>query len=96
MLTVTIQAVALLNAAKAAQGAAPDSGIRIRRGVIEQAGERAVAIGFSISDAPDPGDETVEQHGLRIFIEDSLVQALDGRTLDVWNEGDEGPELIFR
>jgi Fe-S cluster assembly iron-binding protein IscA len=97
MLTVTKKAAALLKAAKAAEGATPESGIRIRRGsVSDDSGERAVAVGFSVSDAPNPGDAETEQNGLRIFVEDSLIETLDGRTLDVWNEGDEGPELVFR
>jgi len=31
----------------------------------------------------------------RIFVEDTLVEPLEGRTIDV-REGDDGPELIFR
>jgi hypothetical protein len=36
-----------------------------------------------------------EQNGVRIFVEDALLEPLDERTLDVHNGGD-GPELIFR
>ena len=97
MLTVTKKAAALLKAAKAAEGASQESGIRIRRGTIsDDNGGRAVAVGFAVSDTPNPGDEAFEQNGLRIFVEDSLIETLDGRTLDVWNEGEEGPELVFR
>jgi hypothetical protein len=39
--------------------------------------------------------ESILQSGFRIFIEDALVEPLDGRTLDV-SEGEGGPELIFR
>ena len=44
---------------------------------------------------PLRNDAELEQSGLRIFVEDALVEPLDGRTLDV-REGDGGPELIFR
>jgi hypothetical protein len=33
--------------------------------------------------------------GLRIFVEDALIDPLDGRTLDV-RDSEEGPEFVFR
>jgi iron-sulfur cluster assembly protein len=93
MLTVTKKAAALLKAAKAAEGAADDAGIRIRRGVMPN--ESGISVGFAISDDPDPDDEEFEQEGLRIFVEDALAESLDGRTLDV-READEGLEFVFR
>ena len=54
-----------------------------------------IAVGLAISDDPDPDDEEFEQEGLRIFVEDVLVEPLDGRILDV-READEGPEFVFR
>lgn len=97
MLEVTRKAAALLKAAKAAEGAPPESAIRIRTGKnAEDPTDRELSVGFTIADRPSPGDETVEQDGLRIFVEERLVESLDGRTLDVWNEGDQGPELVFR
>jgi Fe-S cluster assembly iron-binding protein IscA len=97
MLTVTKKAAALLKAAKAAQGAAPEMGIRIRRSAVAKgSGEGAQAVGFAVVQQPSPGDEQSEQNGLRIFVDEQLVEILDGRTLDVWNENDDGPELVFR
>jgi iron-sulfur cluster assembly protein len=93
MLTVTKEAVALLKDAKTAEGAADEAGIRIRRGVT--ANESKISIGFAISDEPDPDDEEFEQEGLRIFVEDVLIEPLDGRTLDV-SEAIEGTEFVFR
>ncbi len=94
MLTVTTGAVALLKAAKAANGAPEQAGIRIRRGSKSDDPE-ALAIGVTISDELGPGDQEFEQEGLRIFVEDALVEPLDGLTLDI-REASEGPELIFR
>ena len=54
-----------------------------------------MAIGFVVSDEPQSGDDAFEQHGLRVFVQDSLVEPLEGRTLDV-NGADEIPELVFR
>ena len=96
MLTVTKKAAALLKAAKAAQGAAPEAGIRIRRGAAAEDSRERAAVGFTVVEQPSPGDEESEQNGLRIFVDEQLVEILDGRTLDVWNESDEGPELVFR
>lgn len=94
MLTVTKRAAAVLKAAKAAKGLEENAGIRIRRGVMtDRSG--TMAIGITISDEPDPGDEEFEQEGLRIFVEDALIEPLDGRTLDV-REASAGPELVFR
>jgi Fe-S cluster assembly iron-binding protein IscA len=93
MLTVTKKAAALLKAEKAAEGAADDAGIRILRGAMPD--ESGIAVEFTITDDPDPDDEEFEQEGLRIFVEDALVEPLDGRTLDV-READEGPELVWR
>jgi Fe-S cluster assembly iron-binding protein IscA len=93
MLTVTKKAAALLKAAKAAEGAAKDAAIRIRRGV--ETNESEMSVGFAITDEPDPDDEEFEQEGLRIFVEDALVEPLDGLTLDV-RADDDGMELVFR
>jgi len=93
MLTVTKRAAAVLKAAKAAEGAANDAGIRIGRGVT--ANESKISVGFAISDEPDPDDEELELEGLRIFVEDVLVEPLDGRTLDV-RDANDGLQLVFR
>jgi len=94
MLTVTKEAAEILKAVKAAENAPGYAGIRIRRGVVSsQPGE--VVVGFAISEDPHLADEEFEQDGLRIFVEEALIEPLDGRTLDV-REASEGPELVFR
>ena len=94
MLTVTKGAAELLKVAKAAENASDDAGIRIRRGIISN-DPGLVAVGFAISEDPAPDDEEFEQEGLRIFVEETLVEPLDGRVLDV-RETSEGVELFFR
>jgi len=96
MLTLTKKAAALLKAAKAAEGAADDAGIRIRKGEMpEMPHESGIAVGLAITDDPEPDDEEFEQEGLRIFVEDALIEPLDGRILDVL-DADDGPELVLR
>lgn len=95
MLNVTKEATALLVVARKAEGGLPTAGIRIRRGDSGRSENEALAIAFTISNEPEPNDEEFEQNGLRIFVEDALVEPLDGRTLDVGDGGD-GPELVFR
>ena len=94
MLTVTRKAAAFLKVAKAAEGATRGAGIRLRRDALpDESGKPSV--GFTISEEPDPDDWEFEQEGLRIFVEDKLVQALDGRTLDI-RDANEGLQLVFR
>jgi Fe-S cluster assembly iron-binding protein IscA len=94
MLTITKEAATLLTALKVGGGAPNDAGIRIlSRGVPDRSGE--IAVGFAISDGPEPDDEEFEQEGLRIFVEDALVETLDGSILDV-HYASEGPELVWR
>jgi Fe-S cluster assembly iron-binding protein IscA len=94
MLTVTKQAAAFLKVAKLAEGATRGAGIRLRRDALpDESGKPSV--GFTISEEPDPDDWEFEQEGLRIFVEDKLVQPLDGRTLDV-RDANEGLQLVFR
>jgi Fe-S cluster assembly iron-binding protein IscA len=96
MLNVTKKAAALLVAAKKAEGGSASAGIRIRHGTTsEQSGSGTVAIGFTVSDEPQPDDEQFEQNGLRFFVEEALIEPLDGRILDVGDGGD-GPQLVFR
>jgi iron-sulfur cluster assembly protein len=94
MVTVTKKAAAVLKAAKAAHGASPDAGIRILKGTVPNHPE-TLAVGFTITDDPRPDDEELEEQGLRIFVEDALIEPLDGRTLDV-RDANEGPELVWR
>jgi Fe-S cluster assembly iron-binding protein IscA len=96
MFTVTNKAASLLKAAKTAEGAPRDAGIRLRLDSgFKDPGVPFMEIGLAISDGPDSGDEELEQDGLRIFVEDRLVEPLEDCTLDV-QEGNDGMRLVFR
>jgi iron-sulfur cluster assembly protein len=94
MLTVSEKAVSLLKAAKLTEGAPAAAGVRIQRGAVSE-DRGAVTLSLAIREKPVPSDQSFEQHGLRIFVEDVLVQTLDGRTLDV-GEDTEGAGLVLR
>ena len=96
MFTVTDEAASVLKAAKRAEGAPRYAGIRIRLGSRpKDPDEPLTGIGFAISEGPESGDEEFEQDGLRIFVEDTLVEPLEDLTLDV-QESDRGMRLVFR
>jgi Fe-S cluster assembly iron-binding protein IscA len=95
MFHVTDDAVLVLKAAKKAEGAPPDAGIRVRSSGNGNSSEPLTQIGFAISEDPYSGDEEFEQDGLRIFVEDTLIEPLEDSTLDV-EEADDGMMLVFR
>ena len=97
MLTVTKKAATVLKAVQAVEGAGRETGIRIRRSAIARdSGGRTQALSFAIVEQPSPGDQESEQNGLRIFVDEQLIEMLDGRTLDVSNEGEGRSKLVFR
>jgi Fe-S cluster assembly iron-binding protein IscA len=90
MLTVTKKAAALLKIARAQEGAGSAAGVHILMPF-----DSGIPVGFSFGNEPDPGDEEFEQQGIRIFVQNALVESLDGLTLDVHYDN-EGPELVLR
>jgi Fe-S cluster assembly iron-binding protein IscA len=44
-------------------------------------------LGLSISDAPEPTDEVIEQWGCQVFLDQQVAPLLNGRTLDAAAEG---------
>ena len=96
MLTITNKAASVLKVAKTAEGAPQDAGIRLCLDTgFKAPGVAFVEIGLAISDDPKSGDEEFEQDGLRIFVEDRLVEPLEDHTLDVQEDND-GMRLVFR
>lgn len=94
MLSVSDKAVSLLKAVKQSEGAPAGAGVRIQRAGGPEDHE-TVTLSLAIRNSPVPSDESFEQDGLRIFVEDTLIAPLDGRMLDV-REDDEGPALCLR
>jgi Fe-S cluster assembly iron-binding protein IscA len=97
MLSVSDKAVSLLKAVKQSEGAPAGAGVRIQRAGDAEDHGKTVTLSVAIRNSPVPSDESFEQNGLRIFVEDALVEPLDGRMLDVREDDDnEGPALVLR
>jgi Fe-S cluster assembly iron-binding protein IscA len=56
--------------------AAPGAGLRIAEDPASS------SLGLFVVDAPQPGDEVVEETGARVFLDDKAVEALDDKILD--------------
>ena len=96
MLKVTNKAAAILKAAKTAEGASADAGIRIHQAPLPDGSrERGIGIAVTVKEQPEINDQVLEQDGLRVFLDSTLIEPLDERTLDV-QEADQGMELVFR
>ena len=70
------------NAAQAMEhllGDRPGAGLRIAP---DRGDTSAPVLGITISDRPQDGDEVIEQAGWRVFVDDEVAPALDGRVLD--------------
>jgi Fe-S cluster assembly iron-binding protein IscA len=94
MLNVTDRAISLLKLATSSDGE-PDGAVRIERARPANDGGGSSGIGVCIVDEPEDGDVKLERKGLRIFIEESLVESLEDKTLDVRDGGKQGPLLVF-
>ncbi len=94
MLNITDRAISLLKLAKSAEGE-PEAAVRIEKARYGNDAGGSSGIGVAIVDEPEDGDAEIEQKGLRIFIERSLVEPLQDRTLDVRDGGEQGPLLVF-
>jgi Fe-S cluster assembly iron-binding protein IscA len=76
MLTLTEGAT---QAIKGLVGNQEGAGLRIFRG---QSDSEDMQLGLSISDAPEPTDEVVEQSGCQVFLDQQVAPLVDGQTLD--------------
>jgi len=57
----------------------PGAGLRI---FCRNSDTDSLQLGLSISDAPEPTDEVVEESGCQVFLDQEVVPIVDGRTLD--------------
>ncbi len=74
----------------------PETGIRIMERISEiPKGTRNAGMAVAFADGPASDDAEIEQDGLRIFVQDTLVEPLDGSTVDVREDPDKGPQYVI-
>jgi iron-sulfur cluster assembly protein len=86
MLTITDTAAEAVRLISAGSGLEPDPGLRISAGPASPEGT-ALEIGLAAEAAPT--DQTVEEDGARVYLEQVVAPALDDKVLDAAIEGDQ-------
>ncbi len=77
MLTMTPEAGDAVRLITGQVSGAEDAGVRILAG-----GDHDSDFTLAVANAPDPGDQVVEDHGARLFLEEPVAQLLDESVLD--------------
>jgi iron-sulfur cluster assembly protein len=88
VLTLTGQAVDAIRSLTTQPGLPAETGLRIA----PQGGDGG-SLALSISDGPQPGDEVIEEEGVRVFVHSDAAVMLDDKALDAQVD-DEG--VAFR
>jgi iron-sulfur cluster assembly protein len=86
MLTMTHDAAEAVRLISAGSGLEPDPGLRIAAGSPTPEG---TPLEISLAGEPGPSDQTIEEGGARIYLEELVAPALDDKVLDAEVEGDQ-------
>jgi iron-sulfur cluster assembly protein len=86
MLTMTDSAAEAVRLISAGSGLEPDPGLRISAGPPSPDG---TPLEIGLAPEPGPSDQTIEDEGARIYLEEVVVPALDDKVLDAEIEGDQ-------
>ena len=90
MLTLTENASTVVKSIVEQTAQAADAGLRI-----SQDSADSTALNVAPSDAPQPGDQVVEDGGARVFLEETAAQTLDDKVLDAQVDGSGGVEFMI-
>jgi iron-sulfur cluster assembly protein len=85
MLTITDDAATAVRQISADSGLEPDPGLRISVGPPSPEG---AALEIGLAAAAEPRDETVEEGGARVYLDEMVAPALDDKILDAELHGD--------
>ena len=77
MLTLTENASTIVKTITDQTTESKDAGLRF-----SQEGADASALAITTADAPEPGDQVVEDAGARVFLEQNAAGVLDDKVLD--------------
>src|SRR5918999_3582409 len=86
MLTMTDNAAEVVRLLSDSSGLEPDPGLRISAGRPTPDG---TPLEIGLASEPAPSDETIEEDGARLYLEEIVASALDDKVLDAQIEGDE-------
>ena len=86
MLTITDNAAEAVRQITAGSGLEPEPGLRITAGPPTPQG---TPLELSLAAEPGPTDQTVEEGGAHVYLEEPVAVALDDKVLDVEIEGEE-------
>jgi Fe-S cluster assembly iron-binding protein IscA len=86
MLTITDNAAEAVRQISAGSGLEPDPGLRISVG---EPTPQGTPLELSITAGAETTDQTVEEGGARVYLEDAVAPALDDKVLDAEIEGDQ-------
>jgi Fe-S cluster assembly iron-binding protein IscA len=85
MLTITDNAAEAVRQIAAGSGLEPDPGLRISAGSPTAEG---TPLELSLAASAEATDQTVEEHGARVYLEEPVALALDDKILDAAVVGD--------
>jgi iron-sulfur cluster assembly protein len=86
MLTMTDNAAEAVRQISAGSGLEPDPGLRISAGAPTPEG---TPLEIGLAGEAGPSDQTIEEGGARIYLEELVAPALDDKVLDAEIEGDQ-------
>lgn len=83
MLALTDNATDAIERILAAPGVPTGAGIRIATGAaVSDGGAATNELQLSVAEEPSDGDEVIEEHGARVFVEETVSGYLDDKELD--------------
>jgi iron-sulfur cluster assembly protein len=85
MLTMTDTAAEAVRRIAEGSGLEPDPGLRISAG---ESTPEGTTLEISVAAQAGPSDETVEEGGARLYVEEVVAPVLDDKVLDAAFEGD--------
>jgi len=86
MLTITDNAAEAVRQISANSGLEPEPGLRISVG---QPTPEGTPLEISVAAGAEATDQTVEEDGARVYLEEPVAEALDDKVLDAQLEGDQ-------
>jgi iron-sulfur cluster assembly protein len=86
MLTITDNAAEAVRQISEGSGLEPEPGLRISAGSPTPEG---TPLEISVAPEAETTDQTIEEHGARVYLEELVAPALDDKVLDAEIEGDQ-------